>query len=171
MDRNQRYRFETVWALAITVVLLAAACTGSRRAVPESHSVINADPCSAPDMRGLVSTFIDAFNTGNNRRLDTLWASGNQGFVWYTVGPPKAAPNARDRNSLLAYFAARHSEHERLTMKSFTYNGAGAGNFGNFQFTVGRQADDLRSLTYSGKGAAFCRAGPGQMFVWAMTSS
>jgi hypothetical protein len=100
-----------------------------------------------------------------------LWASDNQGFVWYTVGPPMPAPNARDRNSLVTYVEARHSEHERLTMKSFTYNGSGAGNFGNFEFTFDRHADDLPALTYSGKGAAFCRAGPGQSFVWAMTSS
>ena len=63
MDRNPRYRFGIVWALVVVVVLLAAGCTGSRRAVPKSRSVATAnpttadpaaaDPCSAPDMRRL----------------------------------------------------------------------------------------------------------------------
>jgi hypothetical protein len=176
MERKPWSRLGTVWALVVLVVLLVAGCTGSsHRTVASSPSSAAADPtladpCSAAAMRSLVSDFVDAFNAGNSSRLDALWASAAQGFVWYTVGPPQAAPSARDRTSLLDYFASRHGVHEQLTMTSFTYNGRGADNFGNFEFAFGRRADDLPALTYSGKGAAFCRAGPGQLFVWAMTS-
>lgn len=176
MSRPFGYRRGAGWALAMMVVVLVAGCTASERAVVDTPPSTAADPtavghCSATGMRSLVSDFVDAFNVGNAARLDTLWASTAQGFVWYTVGPPQPAPNARDRSKLITYFASRHHEHERLSMKSFKYNGSADGNFGNFEFSFNRRADDLPALTYSGKGAAFCRAGPGQLFVWAMTRS
>jgi hypothetical protein len=122
-------------------------------------------------MKVLVSSFVADFNAGDNLRLDSLWASAAQGFVWYTVGPPQARPYARSRQTLVAYFSARHAQHERLRITSIKYNGTSGQSFGNFEFRLVRTADDIGPQTVEGKGSAFCRSGPGQLFVWAMTST
>jgi MarR family len=164
-------------------LLLLAGCTAgspSNRSVPSASSSRDqsasttdptaSSPCADTAMKALVSTFVTAFNAGDNALLESLWASTAQGFRWYNVGPPRAPSHPGSRHDLVDYFSSRHLEHERLRLTSITYNGTNGQGYGNFQFTLTRTADDIGSLTFTGKGAAFCRPGPGQLFVWAMTS-
>ena len=74
---------------------------------------------------------------------------------------------AKNRATLLRYFAERHRHAERLVLQRFTYKGYSRGN-ANFTFELVRGADDLaRKALYGGKGAITCW-GHGGIAVWAM---
>ena len=68
----------------------------------------------------------------------------------------------------MAYFAARHQQHERLVLNSldvgFTNDRAGG-----FSFSVTRSADDgLPPTRYGGKGGVQCAVRPISVSVWSM---
>jgi len=117
----------------------------------------------------LVTDFLSAFNAGDQGRLQPLWAQSGQGWEWFaTDGPdPRIGDVARDRAGLGAYFARRHARHETLRLLSFRWNGTG-GMLGNFEYTLDRQADDLRMTPYGGKGSAVCASTPLTIGTWSM---
>ncbi len=176
-----------VVALATTATL--AGCTGAQRrpaptpaaSTAQRHTSDTATtaggsatsgPCTAPSMTALVTRFVAAFNAGDGPLLTSLWGPPGQGFMWYTVGPPMPGQiTYQNRSPLLGYFLARHAHHERLRLTSFQYNGI-AGDYGNFQYTLIRQADGLPPTAYGGKGAAYCQPpSPGRLFVWSMAAA
>lgn len=128
-------------------------------------------PCISGEVETLVLNFIDAFNRGDLSALDDLFAQEPE-FEWYSVdalGEP-ITRSAYDRLSLVPYFAARHARGERLTLRSFRFNGnSPGGRYGNFEYGLTRSADDLEQSPYHGKGAAFCyRKRSDAIFVWSM---
>jgi hypothetical protein len=73
------------------------------------------------------------------------------------------------------YFARRHARGERLALDALQINGntvtraRSFGTYGNFQFTLVREADDLARTDYQGKGALHCYASaPDRLIVWSM---
>ncbi|HKB36850.1 MAG TPA: hypothetical protein VKD72_10370 [Gemmataceae bacterium] len=136
---------------------------------PGSPTPSTIETCNAAQTDQVVQRFIDSFDRGNIRELDQLVAGADL-FQWYSTDPPgqRIDPGARDRDSLIAYFEKRHEEHERLLLKSFSFNGTSAG-FGNFGFELLRSADDgLPPTPYVGKGAIDCGRTPRTLVVWSM---
>ncbi|MEA2633683.1 MAG: hypothetical protein QOH92_450 [Chloroflexota bacterium] len=94
----------------------------------------------------------------------------DQLFSWYSTDAPGERLNAEaeDRGTLMAYFAARHQQHERLALNSldvtFTNDRAGG-----FVFSLTRSADDgLPPTRYGGKGEVQCAIRPISVGVWSM---
>jgi hypothetical protein len=117
----------------------------------------------------LVKQFVRAFNVGEQRTLQQLWAQRGQGFEWYSTDAPgqRFDPVAKDRVGLGRYFAQRHADGETLRLTSFRPNGNTA-SYGNFQYTLIRSAEDLPPTAYIGKGAAVCDQTPRTLAVWSM---
>jgi hypothetical protein len=144
--------------------LLAAVLIGSSPAAPAGA------PCDERGSRELVVAFINAFNRGDVRRLDTIFARG-MWWRWYSVS---SAPGRRiqtaayNRKTLITYFRARHKRHERLALRSLQFTGHTAG-FGNFDYELLRRADDMKGTVprvYVGTGAVSCWSG--KLAVWSM---
>jgi hypothetical protein len=152
----------TAIALAAAAGVIAATAPGSPVVVPAA--------CSAVKARTTVTQFVAAFNRGQPQKLQRLFARDNDGFQWYAVnaGPGlRTSDAAKNRATLLRYFAERHRHSERLVLQRFTYKGYSLGKAG-FTFDLVRSADDLTSeAVYSGKGAINCW-GHGGISVWAM---
>jgi hypothetical protein len=145
---------------------LTAGCQGLSAAAAGSASTPT--PCTTSDVRVVVERFIDAFNRGDLTQLDQLVS--DQLFSWYSTGAPGQRFNAeaKNRGTLMAYFAARHQQHERLTLNSldvgFTNDRAGG-----FTFRLTRSADDgLPPTRYGGKGEVQCAIRPISVGVWSM---
>ena len=124
--------------------------------------------CTAQTVHQVVERFINAFNRGDIDQLDQLVSS--QQFGWYSTDTPGQGLNAEayDRGNLMAYFAARHRQHERLALISLdvTYTNA---REGGFWFRVTRSADDgLPPTRYNGKGGVECATMPISLTVWSM---
>ena len=124
--------------------------------------------CDELGSRKLVTSFITAFNRGDVRRLDALFARGT-GWRWFSVSnaPGKRVQGAAyNRATLVKYFRTRHKRHERLQLRSFQFHGHSLG-FVNFEYQLLRQADDMKMpRVYDGKGAVSCWAG--RLSVWSM---
>ena len=132
----------------------AALVTGS-----ESSAVSITDRCKVTSVRGSLRRFNLAYNNGDSRRLDALFARAPE-FRWYSAGPPGARVQGAGyrRNTLLSYFRDRHRHGDRLRMLSFTFHGNSNG-FGQFEYRFERRARDYRAGTpfkLVGKGAAVC---------------
>jgi hypothetical protein len=118
--------------------------------------------CRRSEVATLVRAFVRSFNAGNRRTLDRLVAREPE-FHWYSTGAPGARLGraAEDRTSLPAYFAMRHAQGEQLHLSRLKVNGNSRPPrdippYGNFEYDLTRQADDLEPTPYSGKGAAYC---------------
>ena len=137
----------------------------SSRSAPTSYTA----NCMSAEVHELVNRFVHAFNAGDQSTLQRLWAQSGHGFEWYSTDAPgrRIDRSARDRASLGSYFAERHALRETLRIKSFHFNG-NAASYGNFQYTLIRQADDLPATAYVGKGAALCTTVPRKLGVWSM---
>jgi hypothetical protein len=121
--------------------------------------------------RQLVELFIQSFSSGDTQKLDQIVAESGQGFGWYSTDAPGERINdqARDRTSLLAYFADRHNHRERLELRSFQFNGTSASGQGNFEFKLTRSSNEgLASTSYGGKGSIDCDRSPMTLAVWSM---
>jgi hypothetical protein len=150
--------------LLMLAPLLAAVLVGS------SPAVATGAPCDERGSRELVAAFITAFNRGDVKSLDRLFARG-MWWRWYSVS---SAPGRRiqtaayNRKTLITYFRARHKRHERLQLQWLQFNGH-ANGFGNFEYQLLRRADDMKAPTprpYVGKGAISCFAG--KLSIWRM---
>jgi predicted GNAT family acetyltransferase len=134
-------------ALLVSTMLLAAAAPPSERA------------CGQTAHRLLVR-FVEAYNKGDSRRLDRIFAP-EPAFRWYSAPAPGAgrfSPAAEDRATLLPYFAARHRAGDRLRLKRWTFNGLRASDdTGHFEMTFRRRsARGARWHDSSSKGAIVC---------------
>lgn len=150
---------------ATTASTSAAARSSSSRVAPTGETA----NCTSAQVRQLVNRFVQAFNAGDQPTLQRLWTQSGHGFDWYSTDAPgqRIDPAGRDRASLGAYFAERHAHQETLRLTSFHFNG-NAASYGNFQYTLARQADDLPPTAYIGKGAAVCTTTPRRLGVWSM---
>jgi len=150
--------------------LLLTGCSPSTSSQPAELSRPTLSPggssCGDRETRNLLNQFLAAFNSGDVSQLDSLIST--RAFGWWSTDAPgrRIDPDARDRTTLMDYFASRHRHRDRLDLKAFRYNGQ-SGNFGNFELSLVRTADDLSAPTaYAGKGAVDC-SGPG-LSVWSM---
>lgn len=123
-----------------------------------------AQSCAA---RPVVNAFIAAFTAGDLARLEDLFATESEGWVWYFVNDPagqRLGAASRLRGTLDRYFAERIKQHEELRLLRFEDSGNG-----NFTFVVRRRADDLRGGTpvrRVGKGWVSCS--DGTIGVWGL---
>lgn len=161
---------------AITTVLLAACTADNRTATPSTRPPSSravrtptAGACTTAQVRDLVNQFVRAFNLGDQRALQQLWAQQGDGFDWYSTDAPgqRILAAAKDRVGLVHYFNARHAAGESLRLTSFQFNGNSAA-YGNFQYTLIRRANDLTATAYTGKGAAICAPNRSTLGVWSM---
>src|SRR3984893_18012356 len=156
------------WLILVSssVLVLLAACQGVPGATSGSSGTSSA--CSTNDVRQVVGRFIEAFNRGDLAQLNQLVS--DQLFSWYSTDAPGQRFNeeAKDRGTLIAYFAARHQQHERLTLNSLDV-GFTNDRKGGFAFSVTRSADDgLPPTRYGGKGEVQCATKPISLAVWSM---
>ena len=133
-----------------------------------SGSAGTPNPCTAQAAHDVVDRFIDAFNRGNIAQRDQLFSI--QHFDAYSTDAPGERFNAQaqDRGTLMAYFTARHQQHEHLVLISMDVTTTDNRDVG-FWFRVTRSADDgLPPTRYNGKGGVQCATMPTSLVVWAM---
>jgi len=170
-------RGSTILVTTITAILIAG-CTTNRStdaassrdsSSSRSSSGSPAVRCTEASVRKLVNQFVVAFNLGDQRALQQLWAPQGKGFDWYATDAPgqRIRSDAMDRAGLERYFARRHFARESLRLTSFQFSGNAAA-YGNFQYTLIRQADGLAPTAYTGKGAALCGPTRAMLGVWSM---
>jgi hypothetical protein len=147
---------------AVSVGAMAQSAIGSPARVSHSGS-----HCTAQQVRSVVARFIVNFNDGDLRRVNGLFSPAGL-FKWYSVSGPSGRVQAAslDRATLIAYLASRHREGERLTLRSFQWNGY-SGGYGQFIYSLSRSARDLQGMVYLGKGAVLCLH-PRTISVWSM---
>jgi hypothetical protein len=139
-------------AALLSTVLLAAA--------PDASAASRERACGTTAHR-LVVRFVEAYNNGDVRRLDRIFAP-EPAFFWYSAPGPgqRFSPEAEDRASLMPYFAARHAAGDRLRLKRWKDNGRRASDdTGHFEFTFRRRTPGVRggrSYDAVGKGAIAC---------------
>ena len=146
--------------------LVALILTGSAAAAGASSGTTAAvRDCTPTEAQQLVVDFTVAFNAGNTRRLNRIFAK-EPAFEWYSAGKPgdRAGREARNRSTLMRYFRARHRQHERL---QFVWMGGGNA-YGLFQFPfhLVRQARNLPAAVHEGKGAILCTTRSVTIVVW-----
>jgi hypothetical protein len=162
---------ERLRAIVVAASALAIWLAG---AVPSPAPASGASPdpflCTASETRKLVTSFVHAFNTGDARTLNRLWAR-RPDFRWYTASQsePRIKHSVFVRDRLVPYFARRHRQGERLRIVRFRFNGNG-GYHGHFEYRIQRTARDLTSAKtmYDGKGAVVCFPKPRALAVWSM---
>jgi hypothetical protein len=162
-------------AVASLAALVALAGAGAAAGDASQVIVIQVKLCTPAEVRGAVHRFVAAFNAGDARRLDRVFAR-EPDFRWYATDAPgqRLLPGAAHRAGLLRYFARRHASGERLTLRSLRVNGntIASGNlksYGNFEYRLVRAANDLAPTGYQGKGALHCYLGrPDTLIVWSM---
>jgi hypothetical protein len=122
--------------------------------------------CTTAEARQLVLKFIRAFNRGDRRRLDRIFAK-EPAFHWYSTGKPgdRAGEDAENRSTLMRYFARRHRHRERLELLQWRGGQTPKAEFG-FQFIIRRRADTLRPTPLEGKGALYCAGRGNKIIVW-----
>ena len=134
------------WLAALAAALAASALvpsTGGGQGL-STAAVPARVGCTRAQTTTLVNRFVTAFNAGERATLNNSIWGGKLYFNWYAVTAEpgrRISPDAGRRNTLMDYFAARHDHGERLTLTSFTVNGAKNG-VQNFVFRLVRSADD-----------------------------
>ena len=136
--------------------------------------------CSPREVAGTVQRFFAAFNRGDRKSLDGVFVQRdptghNPGrpdtpvrtaFQWYSTGERLIDY----RRLLLAYFAERHRQHERMQLLSIAVGSRGYE--AHITYVIRRDADDLpvglggNERIAFGKGAIDCRAQ--RIFLWTM---
>jgi hypothetical protein len=149
--------------LLVAAIALAAAGTAS----PSTQS----NGCRPAQTTALVNRFLTAFNRGDRAVLNNQLWGGKLYFNWYAVTTDPGSRidvQARRRDTLMSYFAARHAAGERLVLTSLKLNGVTAGGYRNFEFHLLRSADDQQDggVSYAGKGASSCATG--RLITWVM---
>lgn len=126
--------------------------------------------CSRAQLAELVAGFVRAFNAGDQQALQRSIAQPSQGFSSFgTIFG--SGTQLVGRSQLAGYFAARHAQHEVITLGQLRYLGY-SGQTASFQFGLTRQAADLSRTEYSGSGQAACHAGePPTIANWLLANA
>jgi hypothetical protein len=136
--------------------LLAAVAALAFVATTTPPAAVPAGPSCKP---GLTRTtwvrFIDAYNRGEFRQLDALFAQ-EPDFLWYSANVPglRNLTASTNRLTLIPYFRTRHARHDQIRLLSFAYHGNG-----NFTYRLRRSASDYKGgrwFRLIGKGAVTC---------------
>jgi hypothetical protein len=120
--------------------------------------------CDVAALRKTLGAFVRAYNRGDYRTLDRLFAREPR-FIWYSSGGPARS----DRDALTPNFERRHERGDRLRLLTYSFNGYDWGrDLGHFGFEAARRADDLRGGKWfesGGKGALDCAQPPATIAV------
>ena len=155
--------------VVVGLCISAVAATAAHASSPEVSRVRD---CRAGEVMQGVIAFTRAFNAGDIRKLDGLFARkgihGRPGFQWYSTGPPGArfGSVAENRSTLMSYFAARHRARERLKLLQLSGGNADDNAYADFGFQILRQARGLRATAFEGKGASICSRYGARIAVW-----
>lgn len=145
---------------SVVVVGCSAARDGATNATRSTRSSSSpTSACRPAQARAALASFVGAFNRGDYRRLDSLFAEPPL-FRWYSSNQPglRIDPAARTRDTLIRYFRSRRAKDDRLRLVSFHFTD-NSGGYGNFWFKMRRSASDFRGGAWFGllgKGAASC---------------
>lgn len=116
--------------------------------------------CTPAGVAALMRALIKAWNAGNARAVDRLFAPA-PAFKWFSMGGPqdRRGKDAEKRSTIRAYVRKRHRRHDRMTLVMVQ---------GNARFLVRRRADDYHPRNViEGKAAAICRRPPSRFIAWA----
>jgi hypothetical protein len=146
---------------------LSAATLLAALGLADAAASMSRSPCTSQETRKVVASFIVNFNDGDLRRLNQLISPAGL-FKWYSVAGTSGRINdaSRDRATLISYFASRHRQGERLSLRSFQWKGYSLG-YGEFLYSLTRTARDVEPTSYFGKGALLCLR-PRTISVWSM---
>jgi hypothetical protein len=158
-----------VWRVVAASLLLGllAGC----QLTATSRSPASSNACTPQGVREVVERFIDAFNRGDIAQLDRLVSQ--QQFAWYATDAPGQRLNleADNRENLMAYFAARHRQHEHLVLNSLDVTFTNASRGGLWAYLTRSADDGLPPTRYSSKIEVQCSNVPSSLTVWAMGRS
>jgi hypothetical protein len=151
--------------VALVGLAAGAAVAGAEPSVPARRGVT---ACTKSETRSALVSFVRAFNAGDYRRLNELFA-GHPWFRWYSSSAPGARldAQAQQRSTLISYFRDRHARSDRFKLVSFRFTGNSNG-FGNFTWKMERSAADFRDRAWfvtEAKGAAVCQGGDARFVV------
>jgi hypothetical protein len=156
--------------VAFVVVTVAAGAIG---VAATGHASSSPSPkgCSPARTTAVVTRFLSAFNRGDRAALNNAVWGGRLYFNWYAVTTAPGSrvdAESRRRDTLMNYFAARHTAREQLVLTKLELHGVTAGAYRNFEFLLLRSADDQvgSPVAYAGKGASSCTTG--RLITWAM---
>lgn len=124
--------------------------------------------CTAARARQAFAEFVTAFNRGNLRKLDSLFAR-QPAFAWYSSGVPGSRLNraAKRRDTLIAYFRDRHVDQDRFRPVEIGVN-TGAPHQTGLSLELRRSAADYtagRWFSVAGKAALVCHDGRARFLV------
>lgn len=160
-------------AVGVCGFVLFTVAGGSIAASPNSPRL-----CTRGMAAASVLEFVTAFNAGDQRRLNRVFADAPL-FKWYSVTRSVSEHFVvHSKAALLPYFAERHGRNEGQAIMQFRYGGTSrtyVGNrsylVGNFTYRLLRWADDIgggRHERYVGKGVVRCTSGGARLMVWSM---
>jgi hypothetical protein len=161
-----RFRVGALLAASLlAVVSSSSAARGARLAAAAAS--MNQGPCTSQETRKVVASFIVNFNDGDLHQLNRLFSPAGL-FKWYSVAGTSGRLNdaSRNRATLISYFANRHRQGERLSLRSFQWKGYSLG-YGQFLYSLTRSVRDIEPTSYFGKGAVLCLR-PRTISVWSM---
>ena len=156
-------------SVVVGLCISAVVATAAHASSPDASRVRD---CRNGEVEHGVVAFTRAFNAGDIRKLDGLFARkgthGRPGFQWYSTGPPGArlGSAATNRSTLMSYFAARHRARERLELLQLSGGNADDDAYADFAFHLRRQARGLRATAFEGKGASICSRYGARIAVW-----
>lgn len=161
IGRQRKHLIAAIAAIIVVAFPAFASAAGGRPT--------GATACTERGTRAIVFAFTRALKRGDFAQLDMLFAP-RYAFKWYSTTAPGArlGGDSGNRANLIPYFRVRHQKHERLTIRSFKFNG-NSGGYGHFEFFLTRNADDLAPTRYAGKGAIDCFGKPRAIAVWSMS--
>lgn len=170
-ERRSMLTRRCTWnGLIALALLLVASCRTATVSAPSPSPTPSGEPsaCTAEQVHEALNRFTHALASGDGLALDAVF-TGPELFQWYSSDAPgeRIKQQARDRSTLMRYFAQRQRVHEQMVVTSFRFNG-NAASFGNFEVRLTRQADDLPPTPYQAKGAATCSGRTATIAVWSM---
>lgn len=124
--------------------------------------------CPAATQVRLVRSFVAAFNAGNARAVDRLFAP-EPAFQWLSaLGPDgRAGKRAEDRSTIGAYIRRRHRRHDHLILVGFGSTDD-QGRI-NLSLLIRRRADDYRPpKLIPAKQDTTCAGRRPSLIVWSM---
>src|SRR5919204_4703022 len=106
-------------AVGVCGFVLFAVAGGGLAASPNSPVL-----CRRAMTAASVLEFVTAFNAGDQRRLNGVFADAPK-FKWYSVTRSASYDHfvAHSKPALLRYFAERHARNEGLAIMHFRYQG------------------------------------------------
>ncbi len=175
-------------AVAQASVVIRMSVTSQRGTATRYRITPSTADCQDSASLDVVRDFVAAFNRGDQAALLDLfpakgsdprdparaWTGDPNQLRWFSLemaNPSKDVGlfNAYTRETLLAYFAERHRQRERIRIIDLKVNPAsGFPGTAAINFRITRQADDLPERTFSGKGGVNCAQRT--IFLWSQGS-